>query len=1062
MFSRIFIERPKLAMVVSIVISFAGLLCMQNIPVAEYPEIAPPSIMLIANYPGASAEEIADTIAAPLEAEMNGLENLLYFSSESNDSGSYQLTIKFKSGTDDDIAQVNVQNALKRAEPKLPTEVVKLGVNVIKRSGDILGVFAFSKENGNAQDMVELGNFIRANIKDELARVDGISQVDIMGASDYSMRVWIDPLRMAEYNMTTTEIQTAIAAQNIQAAAGSVGNEGSSEYLQMKVNARGRLKTQAEFEEIIVRTSDDGRVVKLKDVAKVELGAEYYYWGAKENGRPSVAVAIYRNSDANAIEVMNAATAKLEELKKFFPEGVFYKMGYDPTQYIRQTMEEIWVTLLITLILVVVITYIFLQNWRATLIPALTIPVSILGTFIFLAPLGFSMNLLTMFALILVIGSLVDDAIVVVENVIRLMEEENLPPKEAAIKTMEQITGAIIATTLVTVAIFAPVGFYGGMVGTIYMQFSVTMCIALCLSTFNAMTLSPALCAILLKPAKQLKFDIFKPFNILLNGSRNIYLRLTGFLVRRSFLTAIIFAGVLAANYFMFNKINSSFLPSEDKGVFFCAVELQPGTTLDQTVKVTDQITNMLFAGENKIDGVRQMTTINGFSFFGGVGENMALAFVALDEWEQRGPKGLTVERILAEASKRTAAIPSASVRNVIPPAIMGLGMAGGGVSFMLQSREGQSPSELEQASNKMMMYLNQNKDLFTLGFTTYNASSPQLFLDVDRERANQLGVPNNVIFSTLQTQLSAAYVNDFNLNGFTFKVKVQSEADQRATLDTIGQLQIPNKYGNMVPVSAFATVHPTVGPRVLPRFNQMMSASFSAFLVPGIASGQAMRAIEEYVEKELKGYKVEWTDMSREEHSNEGKLLPLMALALFFAYLFLVGQYESWTMPLSVIFSVAVATLGALLGLFFMKMTLSIYAQLGLIMLIGLAAKNAILMAEFSKQAREEGKDIYEAAQNGGGVRYRAVLMTAYSFVIGVFPMVIAEGAGAGSRLAIGNTTFWGMVLASVVGIVFVPPLWAMFEKMRIFCTPSARRRAAELKAKAEAQAAAQADGKE
>lgn len=1054
MFSRIFIERPKLAMVVSIVISFAGLLCMRSIPVAEYPEIAPPSIMLIAHYPGASAEEIADTIAAPLEAEMNGLENLLYFSSESNDSGTYQLTIKFQSGTDDDIAQVNVQNALKRAEPKLPTEVVKMGVNVIKRSGDILGVFAFSKKNGTAEDMVELGNFIRANIKDELARVDGISQVDIMGASDYSMRVWIDPLRMAEFNMTTSEVQAAIAAQNIQAAAGSVGNEGSSSYLQMKVNARGRLKTQEEFEEIIVRTSDDGRIVKLKDVAKVELGAEYYYWGAKENGNPSVAVAIYRNSDANAIQVMNAAEEKLKELKRFFPEGVTYKMGYDPTQYIRQTMAEIWKTLIVTLLLVVAITYIFLQNWRATLIPALTIPVSILGTFIFLAPLGFSMNLLTMFALILVIGSLVDDAIVVVENVIRLMEEENLPPKEAAIKTMEQITGAIIATTLVTVAIFAPIGFYGGMVGTIYMQFSVTMCIALCLSTVNAMTLSPALCSILLKPAKPLKFDIFKPFNFALNGSRKIYLMMTGFLVRRSIITAVIFAGILAANYFMFEKINSSFLPEEDKGVLFCAVELQPGTTLEQTVGVTDKITEMLFSGENKLDGVRQMTTINGFSFFGGVGENMALAFVDLDAWEKRGPKGLTVQRVMQEVTKRTAMIPNASVRNVIPPAIMGLGMAGGGVSFMLQAREGQTPAELEQAANMMTMYLNQNKELFTLGFTTYNASSPQLFLDVDRERANQMGVPNDVIFSTLQTQLSAAYINDFNLNGFTFKVKVQSEAEQRTALDTIEQLQVPNKHGNMVPVSAFAKIHPTVGPRVLTRFNQMLSASFNGFLVPGVASGQAMVAIEDYVAKNLKGYKVEWTDMSREERTNEGKLVPLMALALFFAYLFLVGQYESWTMPLSVIFSVGVATLGAFLGLYFMGMTLSIYAQLGLIMLIGLAAKNAILMAEFSKQAREEGKDIYESAQSGGGVRYRAVLMTAYSFVIGVFPMVVAEGAGAGSRLAIGNTTFWGMVLASLVGIVFVPPLWALFEKIRIACTPSARRRAAELKAKAEAEA--------
>ncbi len=1051
MFSKIFIDRPKFAMVISIVMILAGVICMKQIPVAEYPEIAPPTIMVIASYPGASSEEIADTIASPIEQEVNGLENMMYFSSESTNDGSYALTITFNPGTDDDIALVNVQNAIRRAEPKLPVETTTMGIRIMKRSGDMLGVYVFRVDSAKSgMDIVELGNYIRTNIRDEIARIDGISQAEIMGASDYAMRIWLDPMKMSALNITPSEVSNAIRQQNVQAAAGAVGGENSSDFIQLKVNALGRLKTPGEFENITVRVSSDGRMVKLKDIARVELGSEDYTWEALstatmggDNKSPMekdmtnvVCMAIYRNSDANAINVVDAANKKLRQLEKFFPEGVGWTMAYDPTDYIRTSMEEIIETLIVTLILVVAITYLFLQNWRATLIPTLTIPVSIFATFAVMYPLGYTMNLLTMFALILVIGSLVDDAIVVTENVIRLMDEEGLSPYDASVKSMEQITGAVIATTLVIIAIYAPIGFYGGMVGTIYMQFSVTMCVALIFSTINALTLSPALCSLLLRPTRQNKVSkvVFAPFNFVLYGSRTIYLKCTGFLVRFWYITAILFAGVLYLNYHYFMNINNSFLPEEDKGALLVAIELPPGATLTRTRAASTEF----YEKVKDIPGVKDLMVINGFSFIGGKGENLALAIVALKDWEYRTTPETQISAIKTEVQKRTAGISSARIMVMQPPAIMGLGNSND-VSFMLQGREGQTPEQLEMAVRMLMMKLN-NKEIapeVAMAYSQFNASTPQLYLDIDREKAETMGIPVSRIFSTLQSKLASVYVNDFNLHGFSFKVKVQSDLTDRKTISDIEHINIQNNQGGMVPLSSIATLRYQVGPRVVTRFTQNISASFMVGGLPGTSTSQVMRRIQEVVDKDFKGYAVEWTDLSYQEQGNEGKLVILMSLALIFAYLFLVAQYESWTMPLSVIFSVALATLGALIGLHLCGMTLSIYAQLGLIMLIGLAGKNAILMAEFSKQAREEGQSIYDAAQNGGKVRYRAVLMTAYSFVIGVLPMVWATGAGAGSRRAIGITTFAGMVLASVIGIVFVPPLYALFQRMRELVNP-------------------------
>lgn len=807
MFSRIFIERPRLAAVVSLILLLAGGISLANLPVAEYPEIAPPTLFVSATYSGASADVVAQTVAMPLENEINGVEDLLYFSSTSSNSGSYSCSVTFRSGTDSDIALVNLQNAVKRAEAQLPSEVTKVGITVEKRGNDILAMLAFQTD-GTSLSLNELVNYVNNNVKDALARLEGVSSSDMMSQQEYAMRIWMDPLRMSGLGISSSEIRSAVEAQNVQAAAGTLGAEGSNRYVSYKLNVQGRLKTAEEFGEIVVRSdADSGRIVRLRDVATVELGSSSYSGRSTFNGKESVGLSLYRSPDANALATMNRIKAELATWEQRFPPGVSYSIAYDPTKFIVASMREMVSTLVVALILVVLVTWLFIQDWRATLIPAVAIPVSLVGTFSVMYALGYSINTLTMFGLILVIGSLVDDAIVV-ENTQGIMEREGLPARGAAIKSMRQITGAVIATTLVTVACYAPLAFYGGMVGAIYRQFAVSMCVALCLSTVVALTLSPALCALVLRRSGGQCAPIFLPVNRFLDALRGRYLGLTGRLVRRGGLTLGILGGSFLGVWLLYGHIPPSFLPMEDKGVIFCNVELPGDAVQERTDAVLATVRERLAA----IPGIRSVMQVSGMSMLSGSGENAAMCIVELDPWEERSAPQTRLSAIMGQIQARTHDIAAASIVAFTPPAIMGLG-ATGGASFDICGIGDIDASALATVTDAFVRDLSARPETM-FAMTAYDAATPQLRLRLDREKAELLGVQAGTVFSTLQDVLASYYINDFTLSGNNFEVKLQAGADSRSSLHHVEELLIPNSNGDMVPLSALGTLQYEVGPR--------------------------------------------------------------------------------------------------------------------------------------------------------------------------------------------------------------------------------------------------------
>lgn len=1029
--SRFFIERPIFAAVMSIVLVLAGLVAMRGLPIAQYPEIAPPTVTITATYPGASAETLARTVAAPIEEQLSGVENMLYFQSTSSSNGTVQITATFEVGTDVDKATFNLNNRVQLATPRLPDDVRRTGVQVAKRSTNFLLVAALNSPNGS-HDTLYLSNYATLNVVDDIKRIQGVADVTVFGARDYSMRLWLDPDLMSRYGVTVTDINQAVVAQNAQYAAGKIGAEPAppGQVLAYTVTTKGRLLEAEQFGDILLRASGPSGALKIKDVARVDLGAQSYDASNFVDGQPAIALGVFLQSGANALDTGDAVKAKFEELKKErFPEGVDYLIPYDTTLFVSASIEEVAKTILEAALIVMVVVFVFLQSWRATLIPMLAVPVSLIGTFAGLWLVGFSINTLTLFAMVLAIGIVVDDAIVVLENVERLIRVEKMKPVEAAIEAMREVQFAVIGIVLSLSAVFIPVAFLGGIAGQLYRQFAVTVTIAVVLSGFVALTLTPALAALMLSGAEHdkptLGQRLFKPFNRFFDWVTRRYVGAVKFAIRFKWLSMLVFVGVIAGCWFLMKLVPSSFVPSEDQGYAIASAQLPDGATLERTGRTTEQLRLMMKDDE----ALKTYFAINGFDLLsGGSRTNAATIFMPMKDWSQRHE---TADQMVQKFTGYGMMVPDGIAFAFNPPPIQGLGLAGGFEVF-IQGRADPDPKRLSQVTQEFMAALAKDPVIGPQLNTFFRPTVPQLKVEVDDQKVTSMGVSIGEVYQSLQAQLGSLYINDFNRSGRTYRVTLQADAPFRSSPDDIGRLHVRSATtGAMIPLSTLINVTTVTGAEQIDRYNGYIAAKVMGSAKLGFSSGEGLAAVERVARETLPaGYSMEWTGQAYQEKRTGSASIFAFSFAIIMVYLILSAMYERWGVPLAVVMAVPFALLGALAATWLRGRENDIYFQIGLVVLIGLAAKNAILIAEFAMQGMQEGKTAVQAAVDAARLRFRPIVMTSLAFVFGVLPLAIATGAGAAARQSMGTGVVGGMIVATFVAPIFIPLFYSMLAR--------------------------------
>lgn len=1024
--SDFFIDRPIFSIVISIVIVIVGVLGLFLLPIDQYPQIVPPVVKVSASYPGASAQTVTQAVATPIEQELNGTPGMLYMESTNSNSGSFSATITFDISTDPDLAAVEIQNRVKQAEARLPAEVVQNGISVEKQASSRLMTVTL-RSNDPKFDEIYLSNYATLNVLDMLRRVKGVGSVSNVGSRYYAMQIWVQPDRLANLGLTVDDLQKALKDQNRESAAGVLGQQPISDIdITTPIIAQGRLSSVGEFEDIVIRANPDGSLIRLRDVARISLEAQSYNTESGINGGNAAVLNINMLPGANAMEVAESVKKEMEEISRNFPEGITYEIPFDMTSYISQSINEVYHTLFEALILVILVVFLSLQNWRATLIPVIAVPISLIGTFGIMLAFGFSLNMMTLLGLILAIGIVVDDAIVVVENVERIMNEEHLSPYEATKKAMQGLGSAIIATSLVLCAVFVPVSFLTGITGQLYRQFTITIAVSVLISTLVALTLSPAMCALLLKPdSGKKKNKLFRYINLWLARGNRLYEKLIRKGLKHARRVVAAFGISLIAIWVLNEIVPQSFMPQEDQGYFTVELELPEGATLERTRHITERAMNYLMSRED----VEYVLNVTGSSPRVGTNQSRSQLTVILKPWEDR--KSSNLRDIMEEIREELKKYPESKVYLSTPPVIPGLGSSGG-FEMVLEARSDASYADLQRAADTLLYYASQRKEISGLSSSIQN-DIPQLYFDVDRDKAQMLGVKIADIFSTLKTFTGSIYVNDFNMFNRIYRVYIQAEAPYRAHKDNLGLFFVKGSNNAMIPITALGTTSYTTGPGTIRRFNMFTSTTISGEAAPGYSSGQAMAILEEIASKHLpKNIGVEWSGLSYQEKHVSGQTAYILALALLFVFLFLAAQYESWSIPIAVILSLPIAGVGAYLGNWICGLENNIYFQIGLVMLVGLVAKNAILIVEFAKDEVEKGNNAMDAVIKAAHLRFRPIVMTSLAFILGMLPLVFASGPGSASRQGIGTGVFFGMIVAITVGIIFVPLLFVWVYKLK------------------------------